>query len=77
MNYQRTILLFISLPPSLDETNNFPHDTSLYVLTGLTSCNVPKFVSPFELLLDTERVKYMNTAASIINTSQVTLARVK
>ena len=61
----------------LEEENNIPRETPIYVLTNITRCNVTAFVGPFALLLNTERAKHMNTTLSMTNKIQVTSTRVR
>ena len=51
-------------------------DNSVHVLKGLNRCSVPEFVGPFELMLNTERVRHMESDGTTVNYKS-TLERVK
>ena len=57
----------------LSEVNQLPLEDPTYVLQGLTKCYVPKFISPFDLMLNQERVTQMGMNVSLVNNSFVTL----
>ena len=60
----------------LDEAKELPCETLVHVLTGLTWCSVPEFVVPFELMLNTEFVRQMESGGATVNDKR-TLERAK
>lgn len=61
----------------LYEANNLPRETTVYIFTSITRCNVPDFIGHFDFFPNTENLKQMNTDVFMNNTSKVTLARSK
>ena len=49
-----------------DKSKALTHEDPVHVLIGLTWCSVPDFVGPFELILNTERVRHMKSIGTTV-----------
>ena len=64
-----------SVGDRLSESKAFPRKTLVHFLAVLTQCSVSEFVGPFELILNTERARYMKSDGTSVNNKR-TLERV-
>ena len=68
--------LINSVCERLAEPKAFPRETPVHVLTGLTWFSMPEFVGPFELMINTEHVRLMESDGETVNYKR-TLERLK
>ena len=61
----------------LAENKKLTGKTPVLVLTAFTKCSVKQFTGPFELILNSERVKNMGTPASLDDDNKKTLTQVR
>ena len=50
----------------LSETKALPCETPFRVFIGLNQCSVPEFFGPFELMLNTDSVKHMQSDGAAV-----------
>ena len=60
----------------LAEANELPYETPFYVLKVLTRCIVPDLIGPFEIMINAEHVRQIESDGGVVN-DKITLERSK